>query len=644
MSRIAAIALRDLGGFGRFSARGVHTISFKKVGKDGVKHVVESLHKGHLYPRALVSSIKTTPPYYSHPEFYNPNFSKDKLALDLRQNEIDDEQVAQIVEALKTSPIVARISHLDLGQNKITDEGAASVAALLHENTNLLRLSLSSNLLSDESVWLFGRAVSYNIFISQLDLAFNNITKEGRRKLLPYFSINTSLWHNPSDYLYDGEDVKADIESINERNAVIEVALDDYSTMLLARLFRSFDFGIKNPARKFILPEDVIRDIKQRMRTLLKQEVLAGKDNEYMMQMLLHMQKMQFKVRAIKTSTKTEWPSIFGDKDEIAIPANLVGGKEGWKLVVRKTAAALVKEGKEMEHCVAGHDHECCHRDAHIISVVDAEGKSVSTIMLVLDYLRHNIMATKHAAYKDGEPSHECKAVFAWLVDAIDKGKIPVDFKFLEAAKEARNFSGNTLKDVARNVVGFDIYDAQTFRKADKTFRADIIPDDILPKFLELYEGEIDLGDIVIDRKTVFSLARSKHERNIDEMVELTRDVAALILGDKVDDRFSVSLLGVGAGEHIIKILVTSKDPNLIVEKLSKTKLNPQRYDAKVTGGVVLTGTVAQFKELAEYLKPEKKKESSTTVSSALEPSGDVEKSKVKQIKSGPFDGPALTV
>lgn len=85
--------------------------------------------------------------------------------------------------------------------------------------------------------------------------------------------------------------------------------------------------------------------------------------------------------------------------------------------------------------------------------------------MLKLDYWHRDIVATEHVGFKDSAPSEQCLKAFNWIVSGIKSGTIPVDYKYLEQQKIARNLPVETFVGRATQLVGFNPLNTYSYNK-----------------------------------------------------------------------------------------------------------------------------------------------------------------------------------
>ena len=116
----------------------------------------------------------------------NTNLTK----LDLSNNYISDQGAAGLAEALKQNTGLAR---LDLASNKIYDDGAAVLAEALKQNTSLTRLYLANNMIRGHGTARLAEALKGNTNLRRLNLSKNQISDQDAAGLAEALKQNGSL-------------------------------------------------------------------------------------------------------------------------------------------------------------------------------------------------------------------------------------------------------------------------------------------------------------------------------------------------------------------------------------------------------------------------------------------------------------------
>eukprot|EP00985_Skeletonema_marinoi_P029982 scaffold29926_cov138-Skeletonema_marinoi.AAC.4 len=119
--------------------------------------------------------------------------------LDLRDNNIDDEGLVVLADALKEN---TTLTTLDLAENEIEKEGAIALADALKVNTTLTTLDLERNeirwihkkeRMGDEGAIALADALKENTTLTTLGLKNNEIGNEGAIALADALKVNTTL-------------------------------------------------------------------------------------------------------------------------------------------------------------------------------------------------------------------------------------------------------------------------------------------------------------------------------------------------------------------------------------------------------------------------------------------------------------------
>ena len=152
----------------------------------------------------------------------NDNESSCKLSsLNLSQNDITDESIKFLFEALKHSN--CKLSSLNLSQNDITDESIKFLfEALKHSNCKLSSLNLSQNDITDESIkFLFEALKHSNCKLSSLNLSYCRITDESIKFLfeaLKHSNCKLSSLNLSESYSITDESIKFLVEALKHSN------------------------------------------------------------------------------------------------------------------------------------------------------------------------------------------------------------------------------------------------------------------------------------------------------------------------------------------------------------------------------------------------------------------------------------------
>ncbi len=180
------------------------------LGDDGLAVLVRGLQQNrsvtwlglrgnHIGPNgalALSNEILLGHPHHQ----LSPSSSNTIKSLNLRQNQLGDQGVLCLMNALKSNHT---ISELDLTCNQVGPLGAQAIAEVLTlPNTSLKLLFLGENQLGDDGMETISMALKENTSVTYLDLQTNNISFIGAEALDETFRLNRTLTH----VILDGND------------------------------------------------------------------------------------------------------------------------------------------------------------------------------------------------------------------------------------------------------------------------------------------------------------------------------------------------------------------------------------------------------------------------------------------------------
>jgi hypothetical protein len=110
--------------------------------------------------------------------------------INLWDNDIRDEGIKDIVEALKDNRVLGRIS---LGKNNISNVGAKEIAGLIKVNPTLADINLWENNIGDPGTKEIAKALKVNRTLYSIDLGSNNITDVGATDIAEALETNQTL-------------------------------------------------------------------------------------------------------------------------------------------------------------------------------------------------------------------------------------------------------------------------------------------------------------------------------------------------------------------------------------------------------------------------------------------------------------------
>ena len=118
--------------------------------------------------------------------------SIDMITLNLSGNDnaIGDDGAVAIAEVLHHN---STLQELRLSTNSIGDDGAVALAKALHHNSTLKRLHLSSNSISDDGAVALAKALHHNFTLKELHLDNNSISDDGAEALAKALCHNSTL-------------------------------------------------------------------------------------------------------------------------------------------------------------------------------------------------------------------------------------------------------------------------------------------------------------------------------------------------------------------------------------------------------------------------------------------------------------------
>ena len=117
--------------------------------------------------------------------YYNTNI----LKLDISYNDISDDGAVAISECLKNNNT---LQELNMSHNKISDHGIINIGKALQINITLQILDISHNFLSNNGAVAIGESYKSNT-LQKLSLSWNSTTTEGITKITEAIAVNTGL-------------------------------------------------------------------------------------------------------------------------------------------------------------------------------------------------------------------------------------------------------------------------------------------------------------------------------------------------------------------------------------------------------------------------------------------------------------------
>lgn len=163
------------------------------------------------------------------------------------------------------------------------------------------------------------------------------------------------------------------------------------------------------------------------------------------------------------------WPSLFQSKEEsvqqkphkeLEIPEYLIG-KKNYKFICLTTHEELREEGKKLQHCVGGYARKCQMENTHILSLVDEQGQSLSTLELQVNLSNQQITCIQHRGARNSEPSEQLTKAQQWLMHSLKNGAIRIDFNHLKEQRQQRLSSIIDMTEHDLNFVPFNPYGSE---------------------------------------------------------------------------------------------------------------------------------------------------------------------------------------
>lgn len=381
------------------------------------------------------------------------------------------------INALKNLETNPNLNYLDFGgeRNAALTKNAfwffpnrfvIQLASTITQNLSLKKITLTPNAPGFLSRTLITRSVTKNAFLESVDYQFKPAPSNGG-------------WHSRNQNFED--------KTTNPHSSGIHDALVDYSTPLLIRLIQ--EISTRDP--NFVFDETSFSDVSRAALKKTRQILLEGLSNKEIIALsnYWHSPTRQNISQKLRDYGDHRWPALFGEK-EIPIPPN-IAGQDGWKLITRTSPQELKDEGKNLEHCVGSYSKNCVSGHSHIVSVVDAKGKSVSTIEFRI--VGTGLEVIQHKSRKNGEPNLASENSLNWLMAEVRAERIKIDFA--EIRKVQQQKEGPTLE----YRLGMDPLNKTKSDEVFSTFKNKMIPSGTLkiPRFTQNF-SEVFLGEITV--------------------------------------------------------------------------------------------------------------------------------------------------
>lgn len=316
--------------------------------------------------------------------------------------------------------------------NTIKGEEAVKIAHSLEKNSVMTGLSIRPDL-KDDQVVEFCNAIENNVALREIGIP----NQEER---------------------YDGLHRK--ISEVTNRNYYyIRDTVNDYAKTILGARFAVVNRYSEDGEVPFASYKLYLHDAAKKV---LFDGITSSEIADFCK--FWHEPLTQTKTLKLKDYGGRTWESLVGDK-EIAVPEEVVGGRRGIKMVELLSPEELRQEGENLKHCVGGYAGNCLSGASHIFSIVDKDGRSLSTVEYIFD--GGDVEQHQHSASRNSEPQPYLINASSWFLDQIKFGKLNVSCEV-----------GRVERDGDRELyfLGYDPFDEKKYHEVCRSFRKDMIP------------------------------------------------------------------------------------------------------------------------------------------------------------------------
>lgn len=565
------------------------------------------------------------------------------LKLSLVDQKISEEGIALIASAISFDPNgwgEGCIEYLDISRNSISDKSLQVIAAnLLERNTKKIESDQTDNAgwgyvpssdwgISDSSDSVKGSGIRQLIIrgdnnsftdegfhslaesisscgnLSGITISSRGITAASLRDCEDIFRRNLTM-ESKSDFasrqvihldVKGSDEFNENFTELEKRYAASKVQIDDMvedfaKSIVGAKFVRAAPHhaDTKDYSKKvFGALNDVPRSFTRDLMSQTKQILFKGLSLEQIEKFSAcwHLPGRQVATNKLKDYSDAPWESLFG-KDaagnvltEIAVPQE-IAGVAGWKLVVRTTAQELKKEGEDLGHCVGGYVDKCLNGRSHIISIVDEQGKSMSTIEIELDPKEKETKVIQHYGKDNQLVSEVESAVAKWFLDYAKSNEI-INYEELEEARAVRAFSmSGDLREKSINYLGFNAFDDAKAGQVFLTFRDKIIPNGSLSilgvkaNFEELAQLEtIMLESGIVHLMPMFTQRAKVEEKRAEPKKTQTPEELLKEIQENIDKIF---------GEGLVSAAIVGKDER----SFGNVELSSNHYSAEILFDII---------------------------------------------------------
>ena len=427
--------------------------------------------------------------------------NKSLVTLRLREGYVEDEVAKDLADIVEKNALQSISLEFDIGS-----KGVDLIMNALKKNKSLQYFSLLSPLY-DNNIVALRDMIQNNQRLEELQLSDRR--PSGASKLVVKTNdframLNNALQENAllgKINIRTSAEEERDQDFSNTNTNQIYDAVRDYSAILLARMIKKSNSTNPEYDSLLKLERQALHKTKALLlNNLTNTEMLAFSEH-------WHSPFHQITSQKLRDYDNASWSPIFYHK-EIRIPETVVAEK-GWKLVTLTTPEELKKEGRDLQHCVGGYSSLCLKGNSHIVSVVDAQGKAVSTIEFTT---RHKeLVVRQHYGRNNQEParqSNEAKAL-RWLWQEVQKESIDIDYDNIKAAKSIRG---------TISLLGFN---PDKLENVIKVYKKQMLPSgkyeiaQLSKNFLEDFLGEVE---VEIDGKKVILESTLKKDKSEEEI------------------------------------------------------------------------------------------------------------------------------
>ena len=124
----------------------------------------------------------------------------------------------------------------------------------------------------------------------------------------------------------------------------------------------------------------------------------------------------------------SEWPLVLQE------PLTL----ENYKFTELPNVAALIQEGRLMQHCVGSYGEKCAHGNTLIFSVADQGDMKLATLELAICEETGRISLVSHKGIRNANPSEECQEAALAFVNHLNAEDFAICIKTRQCFQKSR--------------------------------------------------------------------------------------------------------------------------------------------------------------------------------------------------------------